>query len=105
MSYLKELLEVGVRVYQYQKGFIHSKTLVVDGLVSSVGTANMDLRSFNLNFEVNAFIYNKAVAQRLEADFFNDIHDSKEISCHDYQQRPLLMRFLESLSRLFSPIL
>jgi len=105
MSYLKELLEAGVRVYQYQKGFIHSKTLVVDGLVSSVGTANMDLRSFNLDFEVNAFIYNKAVAQRLEADFFNDIHDSKEISYHDYQQRPLLMKFLESLSRLFSPIL
>lgn len=105
MSYLKELLEAGVRVYQYQKGFIHSKTLVVDGLVSSIGTANMDLRSFKLNFEVNAFIYNKEVARRLEQDFFTDLKDSKEISYYDYQERPLLLRFFESLARLFSPLL
>ncbi|MDN5324218.1 MAG: cardiolipin synthase, partial [Clostridia bacterium] len=105
MSYLKELLEAGVRVYQYQKGFIHSKTLVVDGLVSSIGTANMDLRSFKLNFEVNAFIYNKEVARRLEQDFFADLKDSKEISYYDYQERPLLLRFFESLARLFSPLL
>jgi len=105
MSYLKELLEAGVRVYQYQKGFIHSKTLVVDGLVSSIGTANMDLRSFKLNFEVNAFIYNKEVSQKLEEDFFNDLKNSKEISYYDYENRSLFLRIMESLARLFSPLL
>lgn len=105
MSYLKELLEAGVRVYQYQKGFIHSKTLVVDGLVSSIGTANMDLRSFKLNFEVNAFIYNHQVAQILQQDFFTDLKDSIEISYYDYQKRPLALRFMESTARLFSPLL
>lgn len=105
MSYLKDLLEAGVRVYQYQKGFIHSKTIIVDDLVSSVGTANMDLRSFNLNFEVNAFIYNKQVAEKLKQDFFHDLLNSKEITYNDYLQRSLLLRFLESLARLFSPLL
>ncbi|MFZ7103550.1 MAG: cardiolipin synthase [Peptococcaceae bacterium] len=105
MSYLKELLEAGVRVYQYQKGFIHSKTLVVDGLVSSIGTANMDLRSFKLNFEVNAFVYNSNVARLLEEDFFTDLQNSKEISYFDYQKRSLALRFMESTARLFSPLL
>jgi len=105
MSYLKELLEAGVRVYQYQKGFIHAKTLVVDGLVSSIGTANMDLRSFKLNFEVNAFVYNENLSQKLQEDFFNDLKNSKEISYYDYENRPLWLRFWESLARLFSPLL
>ncbi|MFZ5942897.1 MAG: cardiolipin synthase [Bacillota bacterium] len=105
MSYINELLEAGVRVYQYQKGFIHSKTLIVDSLVSSVGTANMDLRSFKLNFEVNAFIYNEESAKQLVSDFFNDLKDSKEIDYYMYQQRSLGFRFLESTARLFSPLL
>lgn len=105
MSYIRELLEVGVRVYQYQKGFIHAKTLVVDGLVSSIGTANMDIRSFKLNFEVNAFIYNQKVSEELERDFFNDLKNCREISYTSYENRPLIMKFLESLARLFSPLL
>lgn len=105
MSYLKRLLEAGVRVYQYQKGFIHSKTLVVDGLVSSIGTANMDLRSFKLNFEVNAFIYNEGVSKNLMEDFFNDLKNCQEINYYEYKNRSLLQKFLESLARLFSPLL
>ena len=72
MSYLGELLEAGVRCYQYEKGFIHSKTLLVDGCVASVGTANMDIRSFDLNFEVNAFLYDGKFTKELEAGFQND---------------------------------
>jgi len=85
MSYIRELLEAGVRVYQYQKGFIHAKTLVVDSQVSSVGSANMDIRSFKLNFEVNAFIYNRKTSQELERDFFNDLAQCKEITFSSYE--------------------
>lgn len=105
MSYIRELLEAGVRVYQYQKGFIHAKTLVVDSQVSSVGSANMDIRSFKLNFEVNAFIYNRKTSQELERDFFNDLAQCKEITFSSYENRPLIMKFMESLARLFSPLL
>ncbi|MGI6226199.1 MAG: cardiolipin synthase [Peptococcales bacterium] len=105
ISYLNRLLEAGVRVYQYQKGFIHAKTLVVDSLVSSIGTANMDVRSFKLNFEVNAFVYNENVSKKLEEDFFNDLNNCKEINYNDYKNRPLWEKFLESLARLFSPLL
>lgn len=104
-SYLKDLLPAGVRVYQYQKGFIHSKTLIVDSLISSVGTANLDRRSFNLNYEVNAFLYSQKIAQRLVNDFFLNLKESKEISYTDYEKRPLTMKLLESFARLFSPLL
>ncbi|NMR96219.1 cardiolipin synthase, partial [Vibrio parahaemolyticus] len=60
-SYMGELLEAGVRFYTYQKGFLHSKVLIMDDFVSSVGTANLDIRSFKLNFEINAFIYDKVI--------------------------------------------
>ncbi|NLW23680.1 MAG: cardiolipin synthase, partial [Clostridia bacterium] len=105
LSYLKDLLAAGVRIYQYQKGFIHSKTLVVDSLISSVGTANMDLRSFNLNYEVNAFLYSQKIAHRLVNDFLLDLEESKEITYTDYVKRPLTMKLLESIARLFSPLL
>ena len=105
MSYVRELLEAGVRVYQYQKGFIHAKTLVVDSLVSSIGSANMDIRSFKLNFEVNAFIYNQRVSRELERDFFNDLKNCKEITLSSYKNRSFVMKFMESLARLFSPLL
>lgn len=105
MFYVRELLEAGVRVYQYQKGFIHAKTLVVDSLVSSIGSANMDIRSFKLNFEVNAFIYNQRVSRELERDFFNDLKNCKEITLSSYKNRSFVMKFMESLARLFSPLL
>ncbi|NLT95031.1 MAG: cardiolipin synthase [Clostridia bacterium] len=105
MSYVGELLAAGVKVYQYQTGFIHAKTLVVDGQVSSVGSANMDIRSFKLNFEVNAFIYNKKVSAELERDFFNDLKNCKEITLAGYEKRPFYIKFMESLARLFSPLL
>ena len=73
MSYLGELLEAGVRVYQYEKGFIHAKVLTIDGTVSSVGSANMDIRSFDLNFEVNAFMYDAGITKILEDDFLKDL--------------------------------
>ncbi len=104
-SYLEEVMEAGVRVYFYQKGFVHSKVLIADGSIASVGTANMDERSFNHNFEVNALIYSREVVEELEAQFFQDLMDSKEIVLEDYCQKSFLKRLQESLARLMSPLL
>jgi len=104
-SYLGELLSCGVKVYLYEAGFLHAKTLVVDGKVASVGTANLDIRSFKLNFEMNAFIYNKEVAAKLEAIFNEDVNVSHLLTLEEYERRPWFNRFRESISRLLSPIL
>lgn len=104
-SYLGELLSVGVKCYLYGKGFLHAKTIVVDGRIASVGTANIDLRSFKLNFEVNAVLYDTAIAVKLQHIFLNDLESSKLLTEEEYKNRPLYKRFLESCARLLSPIL
>lgn len=105
MSYLGELLEAGVRCYQYEKGFIHSKAVMVDGKISSVGTANMDIRSFDLNFEVNAFIYDEETTKQLESDFMQDLDDCIEITMEWYVNRKWWFKLKESIARLLSPML
>jgi cardiolipin synthase len=104
-SYLGELLSVGVKCYLYGKGFLHAKTIVVDGRVASVGTANIDLRSFKLNFEVNAVLYDTATAAKLQHIFEEDQGHSRLLTEEEYRKRPLFKRFLESCARLLSPIL
>lgn len=104
-SYLCDLFSAGVKVYYYKKGFIHSKTIVVDGSVVSIGTANMDIRSFSLNFEVNAFIFDEGKAKECEDDFMNDLKDSVEVTQQMFESRPKSVRIAESLVRLVSPIL
>jgi cardiolipin synthase len=105
LSYLGELLTAGVRCFKYEKGFIHSKMILIDSIVASVGTANMDLRSFELNFEVNAFIYDEKTTRRLESAFFADLKDCTEITREIYGARSGLTKFRESISRLISPLL
>ncbi|MGG1658951.1 cardiolipin synthase [Brevibacillus sp. NRS-1366] len=104
-SYLGELLKSGVRCFLYEKGFMHAKTMVVDTQLSSVGTANVDIRSFKLNFETNAFLYDTQMAQQLEDLFMTDLEDCREITIEEYLNRPLRSRIQESLTRLLSPIL
>jgi cardiolipin synthase len=104
-SYFRELLEAGVRFYLYQPGFVHAKILLVDGVVASIGTANMDIRSFQLNFEVNAILYNSNSVYKLEEDFLHDLLDSKELTLKEYKERPWYHRVLESVARLLSPLL
>ncbi len=101
---IEALLSAGVRIYTYQKGFIHSKILLVDGIGASIGTANLDVRSLEINFEVNAFIYDKSFVERLEQDFENDLYDSMEILLDGHRERGLWPRFLESLGRIVSPL-
>lgn len=104
-SYLGELLTLGMRCYLYNNGFLHAKTLVVDGEVASVGTANFDIRSFRLNFEVNAVIYNTETACRLKEVFEHDMSHCRELSFLEYYSRPKLVYLRESCIRLLSPIL
>ncbi len=100
-----ELLDAGAQAYTYDNGFIHSKTVVVDGLASSVGTANWDVRSFRLNFETNAFIYDREIAAVLKTAFENDINKSTEITKQLYGERSTKIKIKESISRLFSAAL
>ncbi|REJ09384.1 cardiolipin synthase [Halobacillus trueperi] len=104
-SNIGDMLKAGARIYVYQKGFLHAKTIVVDGKIASVGTANIDVRSFRLNFEVNAFLYHPEVAQSLADRFHEDIVESTEITLKLYQSRTKWIRFKEAVSRLLSPIL
>lgn len=105
LSSVGELLNEGAEIYLYQNGFLHAKTIVVDGKLSSVGTANIDVRSFRLNFEVNAFLYDVAIAQELVKAFKEDINLSTQMTKSLYEQRSLWIKFKESISRLLSPIL
>ncbi|RAP77643.1 cardiolipin synthase [Paenibacillus montanisoli] len=104
-SYLGDLLSEGMKCYLYEKGFLHAKTIVVDGHVASVGTANVDIRSFKLNFEVNAILYDTATAAELKRIFEADMADSTELTYEVYKKRSTLQRFKESCVRLLSPIL
>lgn len=104
-SYIGELLEAGVKIYHYNTGFIHSKTIVVDSLATSIGTANLDIRSFKLNFEVNALIYDDRIAKEYEKEVFKDIKNSTEINLEIYNNRSISLKIKESLVRLLSPIL
>lgn len=105
LSHIGDLLAAGAETYIYQNGFLHAKTIVVDGKISSVGTANIDVRSFRLNFEVNAFLYDKEIAKALVNAFKNDIKLSTQMTRKLYDQRSIVIKFKESISRLLSPIL
>ncbi|GGK06251.1 major cardiolipin synthase ClsA [Lentibacillus kapialis] len=105
LSNVGELLKAGAKVYIYRNGFVHAKTLVVDDTTASVGTANSDLRSFRLNFEVNAFLYDQKTTVELRQAFENDMQLTDELTLEDYQQRSMTIKVKESISRLISPVL
>ena len=105
LSYLEELMRLGAKVYFYQKGFIHSKMLLVDDETASVGTANMDIRSFMLNSEINAFIYDNETVGRLYRVFADDLTDCRQAKKAEVTQKFLPQRIWRSVCRLFSPVL
>ncbi len=104
-SYIRELLEAGVQVYFYRKGFLHSKTIVADDKIGIVGSANMDFRSFEQNFEATAFIYDKEASCEMKKAFFRDQADSEIILLPEWVDRPYIEKVKESFARLFSPLL
>jgi cardiolipin synthase len=105
MSYYEELLESGVKIYLYKKGFTHSKVVIADHTLSMVGTANMDIRSFDLNFEVNAVVFDADVHNNLKAAFMKDLEDSVQINLDEWRARPKMRRMFESSCRLLSALL
>ena len=102
-SYLKELRNTGVKIYLYD-GFIHSKMIIMDGEVTSIGTANIDIRSFLLDFEINAFIYDEKFSERCVNIFFDDIGHSREIT-YEQSDGGLFLRLVETVLRILSPLL
>jgi len=104
-SYILDILESGIEVYHYCKGMIHAKTMVVDEEFCTVGTSNMDYRSFEINFEVNALIYNQEISEQMISTFINDIEDCERVNIDTWKERGLVMRLKESFCRLWAPLL
>jgi cardiolipin synthase len=103
--YFNDLLNAGVKIYLYKKGFIHAKTVVADSLVSVVGTANMDIRSFDLNFEIMSVIYGKLFALNLEKSYLEDIENCSEIKIETWNKVTILHRLWQAIARLISSFL
>lgn len=104
-SYLREIMDAGVKVYFYNKGFVHSKTIVSDDYVSTIGSTNLDFRSFEQHFEINAFIYNKDFAVKMKEIYEIDLKSSIPVGLKKWKKREKWEKFKESIARLFSPLL
>jgi cardiolipin synthase len=104
-SYLDDLVRAGVKVYFYEPGFLHSKILVSDDAVSCIGSANMDFRSFEHNFEINGYIYGEEFAIRIRKLFEEDMKSCRYLSPQEWLRRPRKERMVESFFRLFSPLM
>lgn len=104
-SFLKTLLEVGIKVFRYKKGFLHSKTLTIDDQFAALGSANMDYRSFDLNHEVNCYIYDKEIAAILVQNFEKDKEDCIQLEIRSWRRRSIRQKLLESVCRLLAPLL
>lgn len=104
-SYIEQLLESGVKAYTYDTGFIHAKTIVVDEVAASVGSANWDVRSFRLNFETNAVMYDHEIAKQLKQYFLTDLEVCSPLDAERFAALPTKIKIKLSMSRLFSPLL
>ncbi|TFE27263.1 cardiolipin synthase [Cohnella luojiensis] len=105
LSYVEEMMRSGVRVWQYKKGFVHAKTLIADKFVAVVGSANMDLRSFFSNFEINAHLFDPVAIAGVEQHFLQDLEDSTEINLQKFLMRPRKQKVKEAMARILSPLL
>ena len=103
--YVGELVKYGAKILLYDNGFLHAKAIIVDEKVASVGTMNVDSRSFRLNFEVNVIIYDERIVKQLKDMFDKDVEVCTELTLERYKERSLLIKFKEDISRLLSPIL
>jgi len=104
-SYYPELLRAGVRIYEYLPYYLHAKSAVFDNDLAVVGSANIDIRSFRLNFEVSCSVRSSAFCNELAARFEHDIEKSRELSYEDFERRSISVKLIESAAQLFSPLL
>jgi cardiolipin synthase len=105
MTYAAEMARAGVQVLLYQGAYFHAKTVCVDSTLCSIGSANMDIRSFSINYETNLVIYDREITCQLEADFNADVQHCTAFSVTEYEGRKRLARFIDSSMRLCSPLL
>lgn len=105
LSYVEDLLLAGVEFYQYAKGFMHAKVIIVDNLLATVGSANLDMRSFYYNFEMTALLLDQARIKDLANQFEEDLQDSRPIELRDFHNRSLWQKGAEMLARMLSPML
>ncbi len=104
-TYMADIVAAGVRVFLYEKGYLHAKTIGIDGEICSIGSANIDIRSFSINYELNAVLYSRRLAEDLEQDFERDLAHCTEFDVEEYRARNVAVRFRDSVARLFSPLL
>jgi len=104
-SYFESLLKAGVKIYQFPDGFLHSKIIVSDDNIVSIGTANMDIRSFEQNYEVNALVYDSKTAIMLRQEFLNEVEQSIAVEYETFKNRPYLDKLKEGIAKVFSPLL
>ena len=104
-SYYRELLAAGVRIYEHRPGMLHAKTMVVDGAWSTIGSSNMDIRSFRLNFEANVLMFGETAGRRMEEIFLDDIGRAQLVELEALRRKPVRARFLEAVARVLSPAL
>ena len=104
-SFIDEMVKAGVKVYFYKPGFLHSKLMITDDALACIGSANMDFRSFEHNFEINAFVYQPSFALQMKRVFQHDLHSCERLVPSRWLKRPVKQRLAESFMRLFSPLL
>lgn len=104
-TYFESLISAGVKIYLYQRGFLHSKVVIVDDLISTVGSCNMDIRSFHINYEVNTVLYDKSISRNLTKQFFLDMEHSILVKKDSYKKKNILYRTRDSICRLMAPLM
>nr|WP_262903177.1 cardiolipin synthase [Chitinophaga rhizophila] len=104
-SYIKSMLDAGVKVYFYQKGFIHAKSISIDDNLAIVGSVNLDYRSFYLNSEIAVVVYDKPLVSKLNAAFEQDLQDSVHIDRRSWKNRSVWQKFIDAVCRLLTPLL
>ena len=104
-SYLEETLSCGIKFFNYQRGFLHNKVVLVDQQIAGVGTANLDNRSFRLNFEITLLFVERKCVDDVEQMLLQDFEHCREMSMQDIEQRPFWFKLATRIARLFSPIL
>src|SRR6476620_2484574 len=105
MTYAAEMARAGVQVLLYQGAYFHSKTVCVDSRMCSIGSANIDIRSFSINYETNLVVYDEAVTRELEADFLKDVEQCTLFDADEYGMLKTSSRLIDSLMRLGSPLI
>lgn len=104
-SYIAQLLRSSIKIFRYKKGFMHAKSIVIDDIFTSIGSANLDYRSFSINFEINAMLYSMDIAKEMKKVFLEDLRECEEVNLEGWTERSVTRKLKESVCRLWAPLL